>query len=1193
MNFHFPGTYSELREHHFSDRYRVRSKNQVSHMDERLILMRINQFEDGFNQLTTLIEDPQYFDFLYYLVEHLDAHPNQKVQLQLVEILSFQIQKLSPNHPQAFKMTLFLLLNLLQQKQIQGQQVRRALKTIQQLFNANAFQDLGREGSRYIFDLVKMAIEIKDAQIREVWIDILVQAIAMWPSYDMNLKNRIVHLMYEQESVVTNISKFLLGCSKNDRLKQYTVDQIILLVNYITEKSTNQTESLAVKNLRELLSQTSKEMPKVYYQQLSAFIGLYDNENYHIRNGLSELITNVIEYLIKESKEQDSDELQLSNANNLIKQLVDRHMDKTALCRSNVLQCLSQLLNSNCVPKQHLQTIFAISSSRLRDISGYVRKSSLQLLKSIVRYYRFLYVQSQGRQNFWSQVEVEEQISRNREELQNIHKDFEVVDKQFQNGEITQEVVNETIKFIKKKAQETIKIQEYLEEYQKFLEGMKTVITQVLQLCQSKNQADVIHSIKLFSYLQKYNYEAANQGLRRMILLVWSQDKSISQEVIKKFWKLFLRDTKKTRQIVLSLIDLISKSNLKELISLEKIILSYETEQVPNYKFPSKIFHVLWEYFGSQEVDQRSMLIFVRVLLTRNSSYLNLEKVAQIYNLLQKYNKKDPDWIIIKELATILSKLDRSQNKNQINFNKSIDLLIILLIKYQNSQDMNYFSACDSIIQLVPNADNPELIFETLLQDLGFKSNKMDLEVEEQKKMEELHLAHAIHIAGSVSLQLLIFIDATHNSLKNLKNEREKQIGKEQEIDKIQGGIEGEFEKLHGIVDQIQDLKLIQQNLLSVFSPMVKQILEECLNQMETEETSTRQQPPIVQVSLITMCKFMCLSENYCRENIQMLFNIMKSPLIDQVMKNNVIISIGDLLHRWPNTIQKFHKQIYSNLSDTSAAVRRVTLLVLTHLILNDMVKSKTSLSHIPILLNDPHPQIPAMARYFLNELQKKEQRAITNAIPDIISNVQDQNENVLSQISQYIDKSQIESIVDKLITILGTSTNQYEIKNISILFNHINLTQNSLQKLLDGWEEYRERLRDQFVFNQFITLIKKLKRTLPQDAKPLIEEYEMKVEHHDKETFENRRREKTTKKKNVKQTQNDNNNDKEQKENKGGNKLQLQQQQQQKKKPKKKREDDFMELESDSDEMSSESLVIKKQTSQRRKKNTTKNEDE
>lgn len=32
-------------------------------------------------------------------------------------------------------------------------------------------------------------------------------------------------------------------------------------------------------------------------------IGLYDNENYHIRSGLSDVITNVIEYLIKESKE--------------------------------------------------------------------------------------------------------------------------------------------------------------------------------------------------------------------------------------------------------------------------------------------------------------------------------------------------------------------------------------------------------------------------------------------------------------------------------------------------------------------------------------------------------------------------------------------------------------------------------------------------------------------------------------------------------------------------------------------------------------------------------------------------------------------------------------------------------------------------------------------------------------------------
>lgn len=70
MNFLFPSTYAELRDHHFLDRYKVSTKNQVSKMDERLWLMRIHQLDEGFNQLDTIIQDPQYFDFFYHLIEY-------------------------------------------------------------------------------------------------------------------------------------------------------------------------------------------------------------------------------------------------------------------------------------------------------------------------------------------------------------------------------------------------------------------------------------------------------------------------------------------------------------------------------------------------------------------------------------------------------------------------------------------------------------------------------------------------------------------------------------------------------------------------------------------------------------------------------------------------------------------------------------------------------------------------------------------------------------------------------------------------------------------------------------------------------------------------------------------------------------------------------------------------------------------
>jgi len=44
-------------------------------------------------------------------------------------------------------------------------------------------------------------------------------------------------------------------------------------------------------------------------------------------------------------------------------------------------------------------------------------------------------------------------------------------------------------------------------------------------------------------------------------------------------------------------------------------------------------------------------------------------------------------------------------------------------------------------------------------------------------------------------------------------------------------------------------------------------------------------------------------------------------------------------MHRYPNIIEPFTNNIYQNLRDGDSSVRKTTLLVITHLILNDMLK--------------------------------------------------------------------------------------------------------------------------------------------------------------------------------------------------------------------------------------------------------------
>ena len=57
---------------------------------------------------------------------------------------------------------------------------------------------------------------------------------------------------------------------------------------------------------------------------------------------------------------------------------------------------------------------------------------------------------------------------------------------------------------------------------------------------------------------------------------------------------------------------------------------------------------------------------------------------------------------------------------------------------------------------------------------------------------------------------------------------------------------------------------------------------------------------------------------------------------------------------------------------DTSIHVRRNTLTVLTHLILNDMIKVRGQISSMALCIVDQDPKISDLAKHFFHELAAK-----------------------------------------------------------------------------------------------------------------------------------------------------------------------------------------------------------------------------
>ena len=83
------------------------------------------------------------------------------------------------------------------------------------------------------------------------------------------------------------------------------------------------------------------------------------------------------------------------------------------------------------------------------------------------------------------------------------------------------------------------------------------------------------------------------------------------------------------------------------------------------------------------------------------------------------------------------------------------------------------------------------------------------------------------------------------------------------------------------------------------------------------------------------------------------------------IIKNNIVVSISDLLLRFPNTVQPHIGLLYQNLHDKDPRVRKTTLTMVHHLSENDMIKVKNDLCEIAMLLKDEKSEISSLAKQF------------------------------------------------------------------------------------------------------------------------------------------------------------------------------------------------------------------------------------
>lgn len=239
------------------------------------------------------------------------------------------------------------------------------------------------------------------------------------------------------------------------------------------------------------------------------------------------------------------------------------------------------------------------------------------------------------------------------------------------------------------------------------------------------------------------------------------------------------------------------------------------------------------------------------------------------------------------------------------------------------------------------------------------------------------------------------------------------------ELDLMAGTNEDEFTE--GIA-HVRERELLYgpQSLLSNFGPLVADV---CSN------NTTYNHPTLQAQAALCLAKLMCVSSEYCENNLGLLLTILERS-DDAVVRSNLVVALGDMAVCFNNLIDENTDFLYNRLRDVDPSVKRTCLMTLTFLILAGQVKVKGQLGEMAKCLEDSDKKIQDMAKMFFGELSTKD-NAIYNQFIDMFSVLSadtsltnDAFKRIIKHLAGLIEKVCCLSLAYKCVILINCRTN-------------------------------------------------------------------------------------------------------------------------------------------------------------------------
>jgi len=680
----------------------------------------------------------------------------------------------------------------------------------------------------------------------------------------------------------------------------------------------------------------------------------------------------------------------------------------------------------------------------------------------------------------------------------------------------------------------------YLENCIKISEQIKIALPRVFCMLYSKSLTDIQEAIDFFVTASEYDVHGSVDGIRKMLGLIFCSEKSVRDALKKAYIRIYMDSSiynnlslrHKALMVAKRLTILVQDATVGEIASLEELL----SQLMQENKIESKLIQVLWERFtktipNTTDEESRIAIHLISMLACAESVI-----VRQNLDTIMEHGLKESEQIDFYLVQNCCKALERViEDRGKIDTKKTpfklptdhplfIRLSELVLNHVCDYNEEGYVPMCCHIIKVIYLlSEHPNRIAENLLRNLlkvitDRTESLFDDENQQSKKMinSEL-LSRFFYILGEIAQNVMLFIEIDvsteikkRNQLKSQKQEcktpsRRKTISKQNDDDgdlAEEMGLTGaaadeETEFLNHICNHEIVYKSNKVcNFLAEFSPMITAIASDPIKYSDLH---------LQTAVCVCLSKFMLVSEKFCTNHLRLLFTILEKTSEPKI-KINTNICCGDLCIRAPNLLDAWTPKLYLSLRSTNLNVRRAAFKVISRLILADMVKVKEQISEIAKVIVDSDSNLSNMSKIFFVDLAKKNNNAIYNILPDVISHLSNEKVGVNEENFQMVVKHLFELIekerqticlTEKLCQRFKIAENETEWSALSYCLTLLQISDKSVAKICENIHAFSDKLVEDRVYENFVTLIANIKKTtgLKQPTKEMLDEFEKKIE--------------------------------------------------------------------------------------------------